>query len=309
MRTSDELMTMMRERGLRVTPQRMCIVDHLVENAAHPTVEALYEATRVQMPTISLKTVYQTVHDLEDLGQVRLLDVGTGQVRVDPNVEHGHHHLVCSVCGRVSDVPVEFPRSSCRVATASVSRSTPSTSSSGVRAKHACNSPARNQQGATMPDLDGSKTHDNLKEAFAGESQANRRYLYFAQKADVEGYPDVAALFRSVAEGETGHAFGHFDFLAEVGDPVTGVAVGDRRQPQVGRRRRDLRVHRDVPGLRVPHATKASKRSRNGSRRSPAPRRATPAGSSRDSNPSADGTRFDTRGPGTYPGPSCSPEE
>ena len=77
-----------------------------------------------------------------------------------------------------------------------------------------------------MPKLQGSKTHDNLKEAFAGESQANRRYLYFAQKADVEGYPDVAALFRSVAEGETGHAFGHFDFLAEVGDPVTGVAVG-----------------------------------------------------------------------------------
>ena len=77
-----------------------------------------------------------------------------------------------------------------------------------------------------MAGLDGSKTHDNLKEAFAGESQANRRYLYFAQQADVEGYPDVSELFRSVAEGETGHAFGHFDFLAEVGDPVTGVAVG-----------------------------------------------------------------------------------
>ena len=76
-----------------------------------------------------------------------------------------------------------------------------------------------------MPKLDGSKTHGNLKDAFAGESQANRRYLYFAQKADVEGQPDIAALFRSVAEGETGHAFGHFDFLAEVGDPVTGVAV------------------------------------------------------------------------------------
>ncbi len=77
-----------------------------------------------------------------------------------------------------------------------------------------------------MPALKDSKTEANLKEAFAGESQANRRYLYFAQKADVEGYPDVAALFRSVAEGETGHAFGHFDFLREVGDPVTGVPVG-----------------------------------------------------------------------------------
>jgi rubrerythrin len=78
-----------------------------------------------------------------------------------------------------------------------------------------------------MSDLKGTKTHENLKEAFAGESQANRRYLYFAQKADVEGYPDVAALFRSVAEGETGHAFGHFDHLSAVGDPVTGVAVGE----------------------------------------------------------------------------------
>jgi rubrerythrin len=77
-----------------------------------------------------------------------------------------------------------------------------------------------------MPALKGSKTEGNLKEAFAGESQANRRYMYFAQKADVEGYPDVAALFRSVAEGETGHAFGHFDLLAEVGDPVTGEPVG-----------------------------------------------------------------------------------
>src|ERR1700704_78543 len=77
-----------------------------------------------------------------------------------------------------------------------------------------------------MPELKDTKTHDNLKEAFAGESQANRRYLYFAQKADIEGYPDVSALFRSVAEGETGHAFGHFDFLAMVGDPVTGEPVG-----------------------------------------------------------------------------------
>jgi rubrerythrin len=77
-----------------------------------------------------------------------------------------------------------------------------------------------------MPDLHGTQTHQNLIAAFRGESQANRRYLYFARKADVEGKADIAALFRSVSQGETGHAFGHFDFLAEVGDPVTGVAVG-----------------------------------------------------------------------------------
>ena len=75
--------------------------------------------------------------------------------------------------------------------------------------------------------LEGTKTHENLKEAFAGESQANRRYLWFAQKADVEGYPDTSALFRSVAEGETGHAHGHLEYLAQVGDPVTGEPIGD----------------------------------------------------------------------------------
>ena len=75
--------------------------------------------------------------------------------------------------------------------------------------------------------LSNSKTVENLKAAFAGESQANRRYLYFATKADVEGLNDAAAVFRSTAEGETGHAFGHLEFLAEVGDPATGQPIGN----------------------------------------------------------------------------------
>ncbi|MGC8762513.1 MAG: rubrerythrin family protein [Acidobacteriota bacterium] len=80
-----------------------------------------------------------------------------------------------------------------------------------------------------MPELKGTKTFENLKAAFAGESEANRRYLYFAREADVEGYPDVAAVFRSTGEGETGHAFGHLDYLKEVGDPATGKPIGDTR--------------------------------------------------------------------------------
>jgi rubrerythrin len=74
--------------------------------------------------------------------------------------------------------------------------------------------------------LKGSKSEKNLKEAFAGESQANRRYQYFARAADIEGFPDVAGLFKDTADAETGHAFGHLDFLKEVGDPVTGVPIG-----------------------------------------------------------------------------------
>ena len=79
--------------------------------------------------------------------------------------------------------------------------------------------------GGTMS-LKGSKTEQNLKDAFAGESQANRRYLYFAAKADVEGYNDVSAVFRSTAEGETGHAHGHLEYLEETGDPATGLPIG-----------------------------------------------------------------------------------
>jgi rubrerythrin len=75
--------------------------------------------------------------------------------------------------------------------------------------------------------LKGTKSFENLKEAFAGEAQANRRYLYFARRADIEGYPDVGGLFRDTSEAETGHAFGHLDFLKEVGDPVTGVPIGN----------------------------------------------------------------------------------
>ncbi len=75
--------------------------------------------------------------------------------------------------------------------------------------------------------LKGSKTEQNLKDAFAGESQANRRYMYFAAIADVEGFNDVSAVFRSTAEGETGHAHGHLEFLEEVGDPTTGLPIGN----------------------------------------------------------------------------------
>jgi len=81
-----------------------------------------------------------------------------------------------------------------------------------------------------MAALKGTKTHENLKAAFAGESQANRRYLYFAKIADVEGFPEVAGNFRETAEGETGHAHGHLDYLKKVGDPATDLPIGSTEE-------------------------------------------------------------------------------
>jgi Fe2+ or Zn2+ uptake regulation protein len=108
MKTVPDLTELFRTRGLRVTPQRQAIFGLLQGDASHPTVEALYDRARTDMPTISLKTVYQTVHDLADLGELHVLDLGTGSLRIDPNVEDTHHHLVCTACGRVRDLPIEF---------------------------------------------------------------------------------------------------------------------------------------------------------------------------------------------------------
>ncbi|MFZ4516351.1 MAG: Fur family transcriptional regulator [Acidimicrobiia bacterium] len=104
MKTVAELTDRFRAAGLRVTPQRQAIFALLQGDVTHPTVESLFEASRQTMPTISQRTVYQTVHDLAELGEVRLLDLGTGTFRVDPNVEHSHHHLVCEHCGAVRDL-------------------------------------------------------------------------------------------------------------------------------------------------------------------------------------------------------------
>jgi len=106
-KTVEELTARFRAEGLRVTPQRQVIFRLLQGNGAHPTVESLYDAARSDMPTMSRKTVYQTVHDLEAMGEVTLLDLGTGSVRVDPNVDDAHHHMICTRCGAVRDVFVD----------------------------------------------------------------------------------------------------------------------------------------------------------------------------------------------------------
>jgi rubrerythrin len=100
-----------------------------------------------------------------------------------------------------------------------------------------------------MATLKNSRTEENLKAAFAGESQANRRYLYFAQKADIEGYNDVSAVFRSTAEGETGHAHGHLEYLEEVGDPATGKPIGTTADNLLAAIAGDARYTDMYPGM------------------------------------------------------------
>jgi len=103
MKTPTELTQLFRDRGLKVTPQRQSIFRVLYGNGSHPTAHAVFEALREQMPTISLRTVYQTLNELVALGEMQLFDVGTGAARFDP-ATGAHHHLVCTRCGAMSDV-------------------------------------------------------------------------------------------------------------------------------------------------------------------------------------------------------------
>ena len=105
MRDVDVLTQELRLRGLKVTPQRQAIFRALASSTVHPTAESVYATLSAEMPTISLRTVYQTLNDLVAMGELATVDVGTGSTRFDPTLEP-HHHLVCTACGRIEDVHV-----------------------------------------------------------------------------------------------------------------------------------------------------------------------------------------------------------
>lgn len=105
MRSAAVLTEAFRSRGLKVTPQRQLIFRLLESNTTHPTAEALFAVASAQMPGISLRTVYQTLNDLAEMGELQMLDLGTGAARFDPNLDD-HHHLVCEICAEIRDVHV-----------------------------------------------------------------------------------------------------------------------------------------------------------------------------------------------------------
>ena len=109
MQTPEALTDLFRANGRKITAQRQCIFRALEGDMTHPSAERVYEKVRLDMPNVSLKTVYQTLNDLAELGAISMLDVGTGSARFDPNVETPHHHLVCRSCGKVRDLSADFP--------------------------------------------------------------------------------------------------------------------------------------------------------------------------------------------------------
>jgi Fe2+ or Zn2+ uptake regulation protein len=108
MQSPAALTDLFRNQGRKITAQRQCIFRALEGDTTHPSAEKVYEKVRLEMPNVSLRTVYQTLNDLAELGEITALDLGTGAARFDPNVESAHHHLVCRSCGKVRDVEGEI---------------------------------------------------------------------------------------------------------------------------------------------------------------------------------------------------------
>jgi len=109
MQSPEALTDLFRTNGRKITAQRQCIFRALEDDVTHPSAERVHEKVRRDMPNVSLKTVYKTLNELAELGAISVLDVGTGSVRFDPNVETTHHHLVCRSCGKVRDLAADFP--------------------------------------------------------------------------------------------------------------------------------------------------------------------------------------------------------
>jgi Fe2+ or Zn2+ uptake regulation protein len=108
MHSPAELATAFRSSGRKLTPQRERIFRVLHDNPTHPTAEAVHAEVVVEMPSVSLRTVYATLHELEEMGELVQLDLGTGSARFDPNLSD-HHHLVCRSCGLVQDIDLDVP--------------------------------------------------------------------------------------------------------------------------------------------------------------------------------------------------------
>ena len=105
---TSSIVDLLRARGLKVTPQRLAVHRAVRDSVGHPDAEQVWAAVRLEQPTISLRTVYEVLHTLADLGEIRALDLATGSSRFDPTTSD-HHHLVCSGCGAVADVFLEGP--------------------------------------------------------------------------------------------------------------------------------------------------------------------------------------------------------
>lgn len=103
------LVVRLRERGWRLTAQRRVIAETMTGEHVHLAADEVLERARAVLPEVSLATVYNTLNELVEMGELLEIPHADGRKRYDPNVAERHHHLVCVVCGRMLDVHTDDP--------------------------------------------------------------------------------------------------------------------------------------------------------------------------------------------------------
>jgi len=100
---TEMILDKLKEKGHRITPQRLVILRTLVESQNHPSVEDIFAKVRVHFPTTSLATVYKTISVIKELGEVLELEFSSGHNRYDGHKPYPHPHLLCVKCKRIVD--------------------------------------------------------------------------------------------------------------------------------------------------------------------------------------------------------------
>jgi Fur family peroxide stress response transcriptional regulator len=103
----EDAMEKYKHIGLKLTPQRLAILDYLEDNKQHPSAEEIYAAISKKFPTMSFATVYNTLDALQQRGEVRELTIDAGKKRFDPDTSP-HHHLICVKCRGISDIFTDY---------------------------------------------------------------------------------------------------------------------------------------------------------------------------------------------------------
>ena len=104
----DEILSKLRQRDFRITPQRIAILKAFLQSLDHPSVEQVYEEVRVNFPTTSLATVYKTVNLLKEIGEILEIGYAGGSKRYDGNKPYPHPHLICTRCKKIIDPKIRL---------------------------------------------------------------------------------------------------------------------------------------------------------------------------------------------------------
>lgn len=218
---TEHLTEELKKRNIKPTQQRLMVLEYLANNPHHPTVDQIYKNLQKLIPTLSKATIYNTIDSFMEAGLLRMITIEENETRYDITTgDHGH--FKCGACGKIYDFTVGTENMQIQELDGF------SVTDKNVYFKGTCKGclSIKKTYKKGEKKMSDNKTMHNLMEAFAGESQANRKYLAYAKKAEKEGKINAAKLFRAAAEAETLHALKHLEVAGKIGSTAENLKDG-----------------------------------------------------------------------------------